>query len=105
MLEVQSPILNFFLLVLRIPLDLSLDGGHKDAKFLKTLTKKALNWLQIERIVLLYSTLAGIDHVQEEQGCKKNTLEACGINRLKIVFTLSTDRSSSTLCRCFHSTN
>lgn len=41
-----SLILNLLLLVLRIPLDLSLDAGHKGSGFSKTLIEKGLEFVQ-----------------------------------------------------------
>lgn len=41
----ESPILNLFLLVLGIPLNLSLDANHKSGKFTKVLPKKGLEFI------------------------------------------------------------
>lgn len=49
-------ILNFFLLVLGIPLNLSPDISHKYSRFSKTFPKKALNLSQIGGIILLRPT-------------------------------------------------
>lgn len=44
MLQVKSPILNVFLLMLRIPLDLCLDASHKDNRFSKALPENSLEF-------------------------------------------------------------
>lgn len=48
-LQVGSSILNLLLMVLRIPLDLSLDAGHKGDGFSKALLKKSLEFILSRR--------------------------------------------------------
>lgn len=45
MLQVKSLILNFFLLVLGIPLDFGPDAGHKSGRFSKILYRKSLKFV------------------------------------------------------------
>lgn len=90
----RSLILNFFLLILRITLDLSPDAGHKSGRFSKTLPKKSLEFVPNRgdgivtfnlSFVLL---LAEVDLILEEQSCKKNALKTYNTSYIKMIFVL-----------------
>lgn len=49
MLQVKSPILKLLLLVLKIPLDFSLDASYKSNRFSKTLPEKSLEFVSSGR--------------------------------------------------------
>lgn len=93
-LQVRSRILNFFLLVLGIPLDLSSDLGHKQRGFFKTLPKKSFVFVPSKKgSIVVFNLgflflLAEVDLILEKQGCKRDTLEAHITGRIKMVFTL-----------------
>lgn len=48
-MQVKSPILNFFFLVLRISLDFSLDADHKGGGFCKILPKKGFEFVSSKK--------------------------------------------------------
>lgn len=90
----RSLVLIFFLLVLKIPFNLSPDTSYKCNRFFKTLLKKSLKFVPSRRdgiiefklnFILL---LAKFDHILEEQGRKKDVLGAHGIGYVKMVFPL-----------------
>lgn len=96
MLQVKSLILNLFLLMLRILLDLSPDANHKGGRFSKTLPEKSLEFVLIRGddtiifnldLVLLAVKVASI---LEEQNYKRNMLKTRNIGRVKMVLALST---------------
>lgn len=68
----KSLVLNFFLLVLEISLNLTLDTSHKHGRFFKTLLKKSFKFISSRRsnIVIFDLSfmllLAAIDLIVEE---------------------------------------
>lgn len=94
MLQVKSPILYFFLLILGILLNLGLDADYKQNRFSKTLLKKYFKFVLSKRnstvafdldLVLLP---AKIDSVVEKQNCKKYALRIRGIGCIEIILAL-----------------
>lgn len=92
----KSPILNFFLLILKISLDFNLDTGYKGGRFFETLAKKNLKFVLNKRngtvvfnlgFVLL---LVKIDLILEKQDCKKDVLEIYKIGCVEMIFGLLT---------------
>lgn len=69
--------MNLLLLVLKIPLDLSLDASHENNGFSKALLKKDLKFIPIRRDGTIAFNLdlmllpAGVDPISKEQGCKR----------------------------------
>lgn len=94
MLHIESLILNLFLLVLKFPLNLSLDAGHKRGRFSKTLLKKSLKFLlskgdgTITFNLGLVLLSVEVDSILEKQGYKKDVLEICSTDYVKIVLVL-----------------
>lgn len=92
----RNPILNFFLLVLKILLNLCLDAYHKYNRFSKTLTKKDFKFVSSKKnsIFMFYTNFlllpAKIDLILEKQIYKEITLVAFNIGCVKIIFTLLT---------------
>lgn len=68
----KSLILNLLLLVLRIPLDLSPDAGHKDSRFSETLPEKSLGFVPSRKASIVIFNLgfvllpAEVDLISEE---------------------------------------
>lgn len=95
-LLVRSPILYFFLLVLKIPLNLGPDIGYKRGRFFEALSEKGFEFVPNKGsgpIALnfgLILLLMEVDLIPEEQGCKRNELMARGTNRVEIILALST---------------
>lgn len=92
----KSPILNLFLLILRIPLDYSPDTNHKNGGFSKTLLKKSLKFVLSKRdgtIIFnlgLLLLLAKVDFILKDQNYERDVLGAYGIGCVKIVRALLT---------------
>lgn len=90
----KSPVLNFFLLILRISLNFSLNAGHKNSRFSKTLQEKNLEFISNRKNSTIIFNLSfmllsiKVHLISEEQGCKKNALGACGTGYIKIVLVL-----------------
>lgn len=91
-----SSILNFLLLMLRIPLNLNLDASHKSSNFTKALLEKSLEFVLNKRnntVIFNFGLVllpAGVNLIQKKQGHKKEVLRACSIGCVKIVFALLT---------------
>lgn len=91
----ESPILNFFLLILRIPFNLSQDIGYKVGRFFKILLEKSLEFVSNKKDgtvtfnLGLILFLAEVDLISEKQGCNKNALKTHSIRCLEILFALS----------------
>lgn len=49
MLQIETPILNFFLLVLRISLNLSSDTSHEESRFSKVFLEKSFKFVSNKR--------------------------------------------------------
>lgn len=87
-----SLILNFFLLILEISLDFSLDAGYKSREFSKSLLEKNLKFIPIGRKSTIIFNLGlvflpvEIDFISKKQGCKRNVLEAHNTSYVKRVF-------------------
>lgn len=85
-------ILNFFLLILEISLDFSLDAGYKSRKFSKSLLEKNLKFIPIGRKSTIIFNLGlvflpvEIDFISKKQGCKRKVLEAHNTSYVKRVF-------------------
>lgn len=92
----RSLILYFFLLLLRIPLNLGLDIGHKRSRFPKILSKKGLEFIpskgsgNVAFDLSLVLLPAEIDLIPEEQDRKWDALGARGTGRVEMIFALST---------------
>lgn len=90
----KSSILNFFLLVLRISLDLNLNASHKGNKFSKTLLEKDPELILSGRnrtIVFNISFVLlqmGVNHILKKQSYKKDALGAYGSGHIKIILAL-----------------
>lgn len=95
MLQLKSRILNFFLLVIENLLDFSLDIGYKNGGSFEILLEKSLEFVLNRRngtIIFNFSLvllLIKVDPISEKQSCKKNTLGACSIGCIKIIFAQS----------------
>lgn len=91
----KSSILDFFLLVLGIPLDLALDTSHKQVGFSKTLPKKSLKFVLSKKDGIVTFNLSfvllpmEVNLVLEKKNCKKDAFIAYNSGRVKIIFTLS----------------
>lgn len=96
MLQVKSLVLNLFLLVLGIPLDLSPDGSHKGGRFSKTLPEKSFKFILSKRYGIITFNLRfvllplKVNYIPKEQSRKKYTLRAFGTSRIKIIFAILT---------------
>ena len=94
MLQVRSPVLYFFLLVLRVFFDFSSDVVYKRSGFSKTLSKEGFEFILNEKVYPVLLNLSfvllpsEIDPILEEQGCKGDTLGARGTGYVEIIFTL-----------------
>lgn len=97
MLQVESPILSFLLLVLRIPLDFSPNASYKDVEFFETLPEKDFEFVlsKGDGIVIFNLGLvllpAEVDPILEERDRKEDALGARGISRVEMVLALSTE--------------
>lgn len=95
-MQIESPTLNFLLLVLRIPLDLSSDISYKQYGFSKVLSKKSFKFVLSSRdnIVAFYLNfvllLAEVNLISKKQCRKKDVLLARGISYIKMLLALST---------------
>lgn len=86
--------MNFFLLVLKIPLDLSPDASHKGNRFSKILLEKNLEFvsnrgagiitLNLSFILLLIE----VELILDKLGHKRDVLGTCGIDCVEIIFAL-----------------
>lgn len=91
MLQVKSPILNLFLLVLKISLDFSLDASYKGDRLSKILSEKNLEFVSSKKNGTIKFNLglmhlpAEIDSILKKQGYKGDALGVCGIGHIKIV--------------------
>lgn len=92
----KNPVLNFLLLILKIPLNLSLDADYKRNRFFKILTKKSFEFVSSRRdktVVLNLSFMllpAEIDLILKKQGCERVSLLARGTGCIEIVLVLLT---------------
>lgn len=90
----KNPVLNFFLLVLKISLNVSADTSQKQDRFSKTLHKKSLEIVLYKKDSIFAFNLSfvllliEINHISEEQGCKKDPLITRGSNHIKIILAL-----------------
>lgn len=96
-MQIESRILYFFLLVLIIPLNLSLNINDKQCRFFKTLLEKNFELFPSSRngtitFHVSYMLLpAKVDLILEKQGCKKNLFGAYSINYIKKILAFSTE--------------
>lgn len=94
MLQMESLILNFFLLILRISLNFCSDADHKGDRFSKVLPEKSFEFILSRRDGIVafnlgfVPLLVKIDFILEKQGRKEDALGAHGIGHVKIVFAL-----------------
>lgn len=92
----ESPILNLFLLVLRILLDFSPDASHKDNRFSDALLKKGLKFVSSRSdgtIAFNFGLVpwpAEVDSIPEKRGHKGYMLAACGTGHVEIIFAVTT---------------
>lgn len=94
----------FFLLVLRILLNLSPNIDQKQSRFSKTLCFKFVlskkdNTIAFNLSFVLLS--AEVDLIQKKQGFKKDTFKACDTDRIKIILLLSTKNGSTLYTRSY----
>lgn len=88
--------MNFFLLVMRIPLDLCPDTSHKGGGFSKVLSEKSLEFISSRRDGIVTFNLglmllpAKVNSIPKERGCKKDALRAYGTGYVKMILALST---------------
>lgn len=93
-LYIESLDLYFLLLVLRIPLDLSLNASYKQRGFSKTLPKKDLEFfLNGGNNTLIFNMSfipvpAEVDLMSEEQSCTKNAFKIYGTSHVKMILVL-----------------
>lgn len=93
----KSLILNFFLLVLRIPLDFSLNADQKGSKFSKTFLDKSLGFVSSKEDGIITFNMdfvllsAEVDPILKEKSNKKDALRVCGAGYIEMVFALSTE--------------
>lgn len=94
-LQVESPILSLFLLVLRIPLNLSPNAGYKGVGFSKALPEKDFEIVPskgdgiVTFNLSLLLLLVEVDSISEKQGRKRDALETRGIAHIEMVLALS----------------
>lgn len=87
--------MNFFLLILRIPFNLSQDISYKVGRFFKILLEKSLKFVSNRKDGTITFNLgfilfsAKVDLVSEKQSCNKNVLKTHNISYLEILFRLS----------------
>ena len=90
----RGPVLYFFLLILRIPFNLTSDAIYKYGRFPKTFLEKSLKFLPCEGVssVPLSPSLmllpAEIDPLLEEQGCKRYAFVALSISHFDMILAL-----------------
>lgn len=93
----ESPILSFLLLVLRIPLKFYPDFSHKSGRFSEALLQKGLQFVTSRRdgtiaCNLDFVLLPGeVDFIPKERSRKEDALEAYNIGRIKTIIALSTE--------------
>lgn len=93
-MQVESPILKLFLLLLKISLYLGLDISHKNSRFSKILLKKSFEFVSSRRNGIVAFNLGFIvlpvevDPILEKYSYKRDTLGARGTNHMKIVLAL-----------------
>lgn len=86
--------MNFFLLVLGLPLNLSLDISYKHCGISKILLEKNLKFIPSKRSGTIVFNLnlvllpAEVDLISEEQSRKRDALIAHSISRIKIILAL-----------------
>lgn len=85
----RSPVFYFFLLILRISLNLSPNTGYKQRRFSKTLLEKGLKFFSSNKnnIVIFHLSfmllLIEIDPIPEKQGHKRDIFGARDTDYLK----------------------
>lgn len=90
----RSPVLYFFLLVIKVFFDFIPNVVNKRGRFFKTLLEKCFAFVLnkgSDPILLNLSFMLlpmEVDPISEKQGCKEDTLVAYNIGRIEIVFTL-----------------
>lgn len=95
-LQVESTILYFLLLILRIALNLCSNVGHKQSRFFKVLLKKSFEFIPNKRsnAITFYIDLillpAEIDLLSKKQSHKKDTLVAHSTSHIKIILVMLT---------------
>lgn len=93
-LQIESPILNLLLLVLKILLDLNLDVSHGGGGSSKVLLEKAFEFISNKRDDTIAFNLdllllpTKVDFILEERDCKKNVLRAYSISCVEMIFAL-----------------
>lgn len=107
MLQVRSLVLYFFLLVLQVSFDFTLDIINKRGGLSKTLLKESFKFVLSKDSNLIPLNLSlvllpmEVDSISEKQSFKKNMLIAHGTGNVKIIFTFL-DKSSNTLYVSFY---
>lgn len=92
----RNLVLNFLLLVLKIPLNLNSNTSHKYNEFFKTLSEKDFEFFPSREdgnIIFNLSFVlltAKIDFVVKEKNYKKHKLKGQSTIRIKIISVLST---------------
>lgn len=93
----RNPVLYFFLLVLEVWFDLTLNIVHKCSRFPKILSKKFFKFISSEKndpvtfdpgLILLPRE---IDPIPEKWGCKRDVFVTLGSKNFKIALALSTE--------------
>ena len=96
MFQVKGLILYFFLLILRILLDLSPNANYKRGGFSKTLPKKGLEFILSREDGIIAFNLSflllptEVNPVLEKQGSKRNAFMAHDSGYIEMICTLST---------------
>lgn len=97
MLQVRSPILYFFLLVLKILLNFCSDISYKQDKFFEILSKKSLEFIfnrennTIAFNLSLLLLLVKVDSITKERGYKRDAFKTCSTSLIKIILILLTE--------------
>lgn len=92
----KNPVLNFFLLVLRIPLNLSPDAITNMIDFRRLYLKKVLKFFLSRKSDTVACNMSlvllpvKIDLIVKEQNRKKHAFKARGSGRIKIILVLPT---------------
>lgn len=96
MLQIKSPVLYFFLLVLGVSFDFTPNIVNKRSRFSETLLEECLEFVLSKKsnpIILNLSfmlLLAEVDPISKKQSRKRDVLVARGTDYIEIIFILPT---------------
>lgn len=95
--QVRNPILDFFLLVLGVSFDVTLNVIHKHSRFSKALPEKSLEFVPNKESgpvtfdLGLMLFLAEINLILEEQNYKKDAFVTLGLSSFEMILILPTE--------------